>query len=227
MARKVLPSGTVSRGTSGEQAAFYIRRLIFDGALRPGARVHQHDIAQSLGMSRIPVREALVALERQGWVTTEPNRGAFVAQLDERAVQDHYELFGLVYGFAATKAIERSEAVLGEKLTQLATDFAAAADPREAQRIAIAFHAAVVDASSSTRVHVLVGTLSALVPGDFYELVPGARSPQQRGFAAIARAIRRRDCDRAAAEYARMMRAVGRTVVQLFHQRGLLQPSSD
>jgi DNA-binding GntR family transcriptional regulator len=227
MARTVLPAGSVSRGTSGEQAAFYIRRMIFDGTLRPGARVHQHDVAQALGISRIPVREALVALERQGWVTTEPNRGAFVTQFDERAVQDHYELFGLVYGFAATKAIERSDAVVGEKLAQYASDFAAVTDAREAQRVAIAFHATVVNASSSARVRVLVGTLSALVPGDFYELVPAALTPQQRGFAAIARAVRRGDSDRAAAEYARMMHAVGRSVVQLFQQRGLLQPSSD
>jgi DNA-binding GntR family transcriptional regulator len=65
-----------TRLSSGDQAALYIRRLIFDGDLRPGTRVPQDEIAQTLGVSRIPVREALIALEREGWVTIELHRGA-------------------------------------------------------------------------------------------------------------------------------------------------------
>src|ERR1700690_593079 len=168
---------------------------------------------------------ALIALEQQGWVTIEPNRGAFVAPLDEQAVRDHYELYGLVYGFAARKALERSEGLLGDKLVQLAHDYAAAVDPAEAQHIALAFHAAVIDAASSPRVNVLVRALSALVPGDFYELVPNARALQRRGFSAGARACRRGDSQRAADEYAKMMRAVGGEVVRLFRRRGLFDLS--
>jgi DNA-binding GntR family transcriptional regulator len=225
MASASLPQRHLSRRSSGEAAALYIRKLIFDGHLRPGARVHQDDVAQALGISRIPVREALIALEQQGWVTIEPNRGAFVAPLDEQAVRDHYELYGLVYGFAAKKALERSEGLLGEKLVQLARDYATAVDPAEAQRIALAFHAAVIDAACSPRVRVLVRALSALVPGDFYELVPNAKDLQRPGFSAVARACRRADGDRAADEYAKMMRAVGAEVVRLFRRRGLFELS--
>ena len=189
MASAPLPQAQLSRRTSGEAAALYIRKLIFDGYLRPGARVHQDDVAQALGISRIPVREALIALEQQGWVTIEPNRGAFVTLLDEQAVRDHYELYGLVYGFAAKKALERSDGILGEKLGQLAADYAGAADPAEAQRIALAFHAAVIDAAGSPRIDVLVRALSALVPGDFYELVPNAMSLQRPGFSSVARRV--------------------------------------
>ena len=53
------------RRSSGDQAALYIRRLIFDGQLRPGGRVPQDEVAKSLGISRIPVREALIALEAE------------------------------------------------------------------------------------------------------------------------------------------------------------------
>ncbi|HTD50523.1 MAG TPA: GntR family transcriptional regulator, partial [Acidimicrobiia bacterium] len=224
-----LPPRQLSRRSSGDVAALYIRKLIFDGYLRAGARVHQDDVARALGISRIPIREALIALEQQGWVTIEPNRGAFVAPLDAQAVRDHYELYGLVYGFAARKALERSEGVLGEKLGQLAADYACVGEPAEAQRIALAFHAAVVDAASSPRVTVLVRALSALVPGDFYELVPNAMRLQRPGFSAVARAVRRADGQRAADEYAKMMRVVGGEVVRLFRRRGLfeLSPGSD
>jgi DNA-binding GntR family transcriptional regulator len=223
MAPASLPERQLNRRSSGEAAALYIRKLIFDGYLRPGARVHQDDVAQALGISRIPVREALIALEQQGWVTIEPNRGAFVAPLDEQAVLDHYDLYGMVYGFAATKALERSEGALGEKLGQLADDFANASDPAEAQLVALSFHAAVIDAASSPRIDVVVRALSALVPGDFYELVPNAMHLQRPGFSAVARACRRGDGDRAAGEYAKMMRVVAGEVVRLFRRRGLFE----
>jgi DNA-binding GntR family transcriptional regulator len=226
MADASLPGHQLNRRTSGGSAALYIRKLIFDGYLRPGARVHQDDVAQALGISRIPVREALIALEQQGWVSIEPNRGAFVAALDEQAVRDHYELYGLVYGFAATKALERSNGGLGDKLAQLAADYSSAVDPAEAQRIALAFHSEVIDAASSPRVDVVLRALSAMVPGDFYALVPEALELQREGFDGIAAACRRGDGDGAAAEYSKMMLRVASEVVSLFRRRGLFDAAS-
>ena len=221
MAERSLPARQLARRGSGEQAAVYIRRLIFDGYLKPGDRVHQDDVAKALGVSRIPVREALVALEQQGWVTLEPNRGAFVTSLDEQTVHDHYELYGLIYGFAAKKAVERSESALGEKLTQLAADFSVATEAREAQNIAIGFHWAVLEAARSPRIDVVLRGLSAMVPGRFYERVPEAMLRQRTGFSEIADAFARDDGDRAAVAYMSMMRDVGTEVVRLFCNRGL------
>jgi DNA-binding GntR family transcriptional regulator len=215
------PELELHRLSSGEAAALYIRRLIFEGRLRSGERVPQDDIARALTISRIPVREALVALEQQGWVTVEKNRGAFVAALDERAVRDHYELYGLVYGFAARKALERSDSMLGDKLVQLAREFSQAQTPEEASRLAIAFHAAVVDAASSPRINAMLRAMSALVPGNFHTLVTKATELQRPGFTAIARAVQQGDGERAASEYTKMMRRVAREVVVLFRERGL------
>jgi len=91
MAKKSLPAPhrEGARRGSGDQAASYIRRLIFDGDLRPGERVPQDEVARVLGMSRIPVREALIALEREGWVTIELHRGAFVNAISQDTVRDH------------------------------------------------------------------------------------------------------------------------------------------
>jgi DNA-binding GntR family transcriptional regulator len=209
------------RRSSGEQAARYIRRLIFDGVLRPGARVPQDEIARALGVSRIPVREALIALEREGWVTIALHRGAFINALDERAVRDHYELFGLVYGFAARRAVERGDAELGVRLRELERKIAATDDPTELGRLVVAFHGTVVEAARSPRIHVVLRSMSALVPGDFFVLVPGAIAIERRGIAAVRRAVAARDGDRAAREYERMMRLVGDRVVRVFAERGL------
>ncbi|MBV9283208.1 MAG: GntR family transcriptional regulator [Acidimicrobiia bacterium] len=213
----------LARRSSGDEAALLIRRMIFDGELRPGARVPQDDVAAMLGISRIPVREALIALEREGWVTIEMHRGAFVNALDARSIRDHYELFGLVYGFAARKAIERSDRELVDRLSAQVRACDATQDPVEFGRSASAFQAGLVDAAQSPRIKVLLRAMSALVPGEFFALVPDAMAVWRRGFMAVLRAIRKGDADAAADECQRAMRRVGEKVVAVFAERGLFQ----
>ena len=189
-ANEPLPSPDFpARQSSGEHAAVYIRRLIFDGRLRPGERIPQEHIAQALGVSRIPVREALIALEREGWVTIEMHRGAFVNALDEQAARDTYELFGLVYGFAVRRAIGRAKSELGDRVSDIAARLARTDDPDEMARLTIAFHVAVVDAAASPRIKVVLRAMSGLIPGNFFALVPGAIDVERQGLAEIARAV--------------------------------------
>jgi DNA-binding GntR family transcriptional regulator len=216
----------VARVSSGEQAALHIRRLIFDGELRPGARVPQDEIAQTLGISRIPVREALIALEREGWVSIEMHRGAFVNAIDADAVRDHYELLGLVHGFAASRALSREGPALAARLVGIAQAVAATDDPLELGDLSMRFMATTVDAAHSPRVKVVLRAMSALVPGPFFAEVPAACDPQKKGVAAVMRAVRRSDGARAAEEYLRLMRRVGDTVVDVFEARGLFDAAA-
>ena len=107
------------RKGSGEQAAAYIRRLIFDGQLHEGMRLPQDAVAKAVGVSRIPIREAIIALEREGWVTTKLHRGTFVNAFDEQIIRDHFELFGLVYGLAARRAAQRQDPETVARLAEL------------------------------------------------------------------------------------------------------------
>lgn len=101
------PDELVGRKSSGQQVSLYIRRIVFDGVLLPGDRVPQDAIAFHLGLSRVPVREALLSLQREGWVRITPHRGAFISTLDEEVVRDHYELFGNLYSLASARAARR------------------------------------------------------------------------------------------------------------------------
>ena len=215
-----------ARQSSGEQAAVYIRRLIFDGRLRPGERIPQEQIAQALGVSRIPVREALIALEREGWVSIEMHRGAFVNALDEQAVRDTYELFGLVYGFAVRRAIARARPDLGERVDEIARLLTRTDDTEEIHRLTIAFHAAIVDAAASPRIKVVLRAMSGLIPGNFFALVPGAIEIERKGLTDIATAVADGDADKASDGYERMMGRQGGLVVQLFADRGLFEEPS-
>ena len=140
--------GVPKRRSVADDAAFAIRRLIFDGELPPGSRVPQDDIAKALDISRIPIREALIGLEREGWVTIELNRGAFVNAFDQAAVIDHYELYGHTHEFAVTRAIERADrAQLATALQAIAADIADCTDPFRFSELAMRFHRIVIDAA--------------------------------------------------------------------------------
>ena len=216
------PDNPLSRQASGEQAATYIRRLIFDGELRQGTRLPQDQIAKALGVSRIPVREAVVALESEGWVTTRLHRGAFINSFDEGTIRDHYDLFALVYGLAIKRAISRKDPAVMAKLTELAQSVADTEDPAAVGAGALKFHGTVVEAAQSPRIPVVLRAMSALVPGPFFQLVPGAIPSEQRGLTAIARYAAKGDADRAAEEYSRMLRQQAESVVNLFRQRNLV-----
>jgi DNA-binding transcriptional regulator YhcF (GntR family) len=79
-------------GNRREEIAAYLRSEIFSGRLRPGAKVDQDAVAAAMGTSRIPVREALVILERDALVVWSPFRGTFVADVTEQDVRDHFAL---------------------------------------------------------------------------------------------------------------------------------------
>jgi DNA-binding GntR family transcriptional regulator len=222
----VIPSspGAVVRRGSGEQAAAYIRQLIFDGELQEGMRLAQDDVARAVGVSRIPIREAIIALEREGWVTTKLHRGTFVNAFDEQVIRDHYELFGLVYGLAARRAAQRSSPEVVAQLSDLSKQIGETDDLVKIGDLALAFHSAVVGAAHSPRITVVLRAMSALVPGPFFALVPRAVESERKGVRAIVRAIRDSDGDRAAREYSKMLNKQAELVVDLFRERrGLRQ----
>ncbi len=78
--------------TAQELVLASVRKAILSGVLGPGARLRQEELADVFGTSRIPVREALRALEYEGLVTSEPHRGFTVTALDADDVEEVYDL---------------------------------------------------------------------------------------------------------------------------------------
>ncbi len=184
----------------------------------------QQEVALALGISRIPVREALVALESEGWVTIEIHRGAFINALDEQSVRDHYELFGLIYGFAVVRATARNGPELAQRLAEIEVAMSATDDPADVASLTNDFHDAVVVSARSPRVQALLRGMSGMIPGNFFALVPGTIEVERRGAAAITRAVRKGDGERAALEYQRTLARQGENVVKVLRARGLFDP---
>lgn len=87
MSKPVREEGPFTRRSTSERVGQLIRERLATGALRPGDRVVEVDIARMLGVSRSPVREALSRLEFEGVLVSEPNRGRYVAPLASERLQ--------------------------------------------------------------------------------------------------------------------------------------------
>jgi DNA-binding GntR family transcriptional regulator len=213
--------GPEPRQSSAHRADTYLRRLILLGKLHPGERIAQDDVASALGTSRIPVREALITLESEGWVTIEPHRGSFVNAFHQQTIRDHYDLFGTIYGFAAERAILRGQPGWTDQLTRLRNAFNNTDDPSRAFDISVAFSATIVTASQAIRIKAILRSMSRLIPGNFYEFVPGSIDIEKRGLSAVLKAIVRRDVPGTREQYARLMHNQGDLVVRVLADRGL------
>jgi DNA-binding GntR family transcriptional regulator len=79
-------------GAATTRIAAYLRDAILGGRLRPGDRIRQEEVAEQLGASRLPVREALRMLEAEGLTEHEPNKGARVPRLTRHEVEVIYRM---------------------------------------------------------------------------------------------------------------------------------------
>ncbi len=106
---------TGPRGTT-EQVAGLIRQAIVSGGIAPGTWLREAQLATRVGVSRIPVREALARLEAEGMVERVPYRGARVARLTLDQVTESFTLRSILEGAAAKLATPH---ILPEELTRL------------------------------------------------------------------------------------------------------------
>jgi DNA-binding GntR family transcriptional regulator len=212
----------LARPTSGDQVARHIRRLIVDGTLRRGDRVPQDEIAAELGVSRIPVREGIVALDREGWVTLEPHRGAFVHGVDEPWVRDHYDILGELYGLAARRATERGTPDDVTRLNALLKELQGAGDVELFDAVNERLLVHVLAMARAPRIRTALRSVTSVVPGNFFAQVPGAMEAQRRGIAPVVRAVAARDGDRAGDALRTLLARQGSAVVDLLRDRQVL-----
>lgn len=214
------PAGSaLARRNVGESVADHIRQLVFEGRLRDGERVPQREIAEALGVSSIPVREALVALEREGVVSIHAGRGAFVNGLDPEVALEQFSIFGRIYGLAARRAAERADAGWIEQLAGLAERIGSERDMDSTLAVSIRFQLLIVDTGGSKRLAALFRPLSQIVPGNFYVSIPGSLARTRRGVAEIVAAMRAGNAERAERACWEMMDEIGELVARQLRRR--------
>jgi DNA-binding GntR family transcriptional regulator len=129
--RRIIDAARADNVTAQELVLSAVRDAILTGVLKPGARLRQEELGEVFGTSRIPVREALRALEYEGLVSSEPHRGFTVTSLDADDVQEVYELRILLESHAVRLALPLiTDEDLGD-LEALYAQMTDAADPDE------------------------------------------------------------------------------------------------
>ena len=127
-----------------------VRDRIADGTLRPGARIFEEDIAESLGVSRGPVREAFGRLQEQGLIVTVANRGSFVVELAPDDIRELYELRLALESLAVRRMMARRNPRDVKQLAACLGKMRRAAKANDLRRLLeadLAFHRAIWQAA--------------------------------------------------------------------------------
>lgn len=103
-----------------------LRAAIVDGTLAPGEQVRDADIAQWLGVSRTPVREALLELAHAGLVQTTPGRATIISPIERRATSEARDVVAAMHRLAAIAAVPRLDSNTIERMRAANRLFAAA-----------------------------------------------------------------------------------------------------
>ena len=207
-----------------DDVAAHLRERILSGALRPGAKINQDAVAEQLGVSKLPVREALITLEGQGLVDTVARRGAFVAPLTAEDVLDHYAVYGLVSGLAAERAATTiSDEALGE-LETLVQRMEASGSPSEQEELNFAFHRLINRAGGSRRLLSVIRLLAGNIPARYFEFTVDWPERAQRDHREILAALCARDGPAAAAALNDHLRAGGEYAVRMLRDSGFWSP---
>lgn len=148
--------------TSQEHAVEWLRNAIVARELKPGQRVGQEEVAERIGVSVVPVREALRVLEQEGQLTYLPRRGYFVTELSVADLDEIYALRALLEARAVRQALPLLDEEALERMEQAArdcVDAAVAGDVAAELEANRRFHFAILEAPDQPHVLRLIRVL--------------------------------------------------------------------
>ena len=193
--------GSPLRTTIADSLAERLRAEISSGALAPGSRVRQAEVAARYNVSTTPVREAFATLEREGLLIGSPHRGMVVFHPTLEDLQELYEMRIPLEAVATEKAVENMSAETIAVLEGLLQEMDDARDDRERYRsLNRTFHATLYAAAGRPRLERLIADLrdaSAAYLRMNAAIAPSARETQ-RDHLAIVNACKARAPKRAA-----------------------------
>jgi DNA-binding GntR family transcriptional regulator len=205
-------------------AVAHIVSGLLDGSLRPGDRIDRTEIAGKLGMSRVPVQEAVNQLERDGIVAIPYHRGVFLERFDAEVVQEHYEIYGLLSSIASGRAAVRQPPGLLSRLRELVVGMADVDDPETFENQVWEFRRAINQAVAGPRLRAAIGTFQGFMPTAFWLACAGRRDYMLPMYVDELDAIEQGDPERARAVVTRRTARMAETVIDELHRRGVFAP---
>lgn len=200
----------------------HVVNLILTGKLRSGDRLDRNDIAEDLGISRVPIQEAVVQLEHDGIVSTQYHRGAFIQRFDDAVLREHHELYGVLNGIASARAAHRGDAELRTTLRALTAGLRNSRDSRSFHETAWQYRQAVADAHTGPRLQAAIRAAQTFIPQAFWSAHLDAPAELLGHYEAETAAITDRNPDAARAACAAAADLMGQIMLAELVRRGVL-----
>jgi DNA-binding GntR family transcriptional regulator len=162
MRKRLLPVQLESYRPLREIVFESLREAIISGHLKPGERLVEVQLAEEMGVSRTPVREAIRKLELEGFVVMVPRKGAYVAGISVKDIANVFEIRTALESLAAGLAAERATEEEMEKLERLLVSVAESADNNDLDGWVdkdTIFHETIYKASRNERLVQIVNNL--------------------------------------------------------------------
>lgn len=201
-------------------AAEYIRHQVFFGHYQPNTRVPQDEVALALNISRIPIREALVTLDNEGYVRLEANRGAMVLPFYAEDLRSYFKMRAFAQALAAQRCAELSEQACIESLQEISGQMSVCDSPKEFSKLVEEFNRVIGDSGTLPRLKAVIARFRNIVPGDFYSEVPGTMEVEKANARRVLAAIERNDCEDVMASYLERAREHAERLIALLRSRG-------
>jgi DNA-binding GntR family transcriptional regulator len=190
------------------EVAEQIRAAILRGDLIPGSKIAQDELAAHLKVSRLPIRQALLVLQREGLVLLDHNRGAVVAPLDIKFISDVFDCRAIVEEYVAAEVALRHNFDASELNEIVREGLESARSGKHRQDLVTRFHALLYEAVGNRLLIRIMGPLldHVLRVSRFVEARKGSHHSDQRSpmntwkeHAEIVDAITKKDVERARA----------------------------
>ena len=203
----------------------HVVNLVLTGKLRSGDRVDRNEIAQELGLSRVPIQEAVVQLEHDGILSTQYHRGAYVERFDPAVVREHHELYGLLCGIASARAAVDGLPRILDRLGALIDVLRGSKESRGFQETAWQFRRIINDEYAGPRLQAAIRGSQTFIPRAFWMNYLNNHDDMLPFYEVETAAIQRGDPDGARAACAERSEAMARIMLAELVRRGVFRPS--
>lgn len=218
---------TLVRVNTSDLVAERIVEMIFAGELRAGDRIDLDAVGEHLGVSRAPVREALLALRRDGIVEMPYHRGAFVGAFDAGTVREAFELYALLNALTAARVARRPAPGVLAELDDAAARALEAGGAAEFEVAAREFRRLINVAAGGPHLRALVRTFGGLVPVASRLAIEGRLDEERAAVEATRAAIAAGEPERASAATVAHIRRLGERAVATLRERGVIDADDD
>lgn len=219
--RSVGRPGLVRVNTS-DMVVERILELLVAGELRPGDRIDLDAMAGELGVSRAPVREALLVLRRDGIIEMPLHRGAFVARFDATTIREAFELYAMLHALTTARLARwRPPDVLAE-LALAAASAGSATGPADFESASREFRRIINVTAGGPHLRALLRSFNGLVPVASRLAIEGRIEEERELVALEHEAIQAGEVERARTLTSRHMRELGDRATEVLRTDGVI-----